>query len=137
MKKVLPFVFLVCLVCSEKHPEESLKCFKVSATAYNSLPYQTRPGTPSNIAAWGDTLGPGMKTIAISRDLLDSGLVRNARVLVEGFEGDTFLVVDKMHHRFRRRIDLYMGVDVEMAMEFGFQKRWICLIEDKSVGNEN
>jgi 3D (Asp-Asp-Asp) domain-containing protein len=137
MKKVLPFVFLVCLGCNEKHPEESLKCFKVSATAYNSLPYQTRPGTPGNIAAWGDTLEPGMKTIAISRDLLDSGLVRNARVLVEGFEGDTFLVMDKMHHRFRRRIDLYMGVDVEMAMEFGFQKRWICLIEDKSVGNEN
>lgn len=137
MKKVLPFVFLVCLGCSEEPQEVSLNCFKVSVTAYNSLPYQTRPGTPGNIAAWGDTLEPGMKCIAVSRDLLDSGLTKNARVLVEGFEGDTFLVLDKMHRRFRRRIDLYMGVDVKMAKEFGFQKRWICLIEDKSVGNEN
>jgi hypothetical protein len=30
-----------------------------------------------------------------------------------------------------------MGEDVKEAKEFGFQKRWICLIEDKSVGNEN
>jgi 3D (Asp-Asp-Asp) domain-containing protein len=137
MKIPIPLLILLCFSCSEDPPEGSLKCFKVSATAYNSLPYQTRLGSPGNIAAWGDTLKPGMKTIAISRDLLDSGLVHNARVLVEGFEGDTFLVMDKMHHRYRRRIDLYMGVDVEMAKEFGFQKRWICLIEDKSVGNEN
>jgi len=58
-------------------------------------------------------------------------------VLVEGFEGDTFLVKDKMHFRHRRKIDIYMGEDVNEAKEFGFQKRWICLIEDKSVGNEN
>lgn len=137
MKKILPLVLIVCLSCSEDPPAESLKCFKVSATAYNSLPYQTRPGTAGNIAAWGDTLEPGMKAIAISRDLLDSGLVENARVLIEGFEGDTFLVKDKMHFRHRRKIDIYMGRDVEKAKEFGFQKRWICLIEDKSVGNEN
>jgi len=136
MKKILPLIFLACLGCSDE-PEESLKCFKVSVTAYNSLPYQTRPGTAGNIAAWGDTLKPGMKAIAISRDLLDSGLVENARVLVEGFEGDTFLVKDKMHFRHRRKIDIYMGEDVNEAKEFGFQKRWICLIEDKSVGNEN
>ena len=113
-----------------------MNCFKVSATAYNSLPYQTRPGSSGNIAAWGDTLVPGMKCIAVSRDLLDSGLTRNARVLIEGFEGDTFLVKDKMNHRFRRRIDLYMGKDVQKAKEFGFQKKWICLLEDNSVGNE-
>ncbi|MEM9052394.1 MAG: hypothetical protein AAGC47_10115 [Bacteroidota bacterium] len=136
MKRVVFFIFILFVSC-EDQPEADLKCFKVSATAYNSLPYQTRPGTAGNIAAWGDTLIPGMKSIAISRDLLDSGLTKHTKVLIEGFEGDTFLVLDKMHHRFRRRIDLYMGVDVQKAKEFGFQKRWICLIQEESVGNEN
>lgn len=131
------FIFAILLFsCSTQTAEGELKCFKVAATAYNSLPYQTRPGTPGNIAAWGDTLKPGMKCIAVSRDLLDSGLTRYAKVLVEGFEGDTFLVMDKMNHRFRRRIDLYMGVDVKAAKEFGYQKRWICLIEESAVGND-
>lgn len=72
-----------------------------------------------------------MNAIAISRDLLDSGLVHNTRVLVEGFEGDTFLVKDKMHHRHRRKIDIYMGEDVKEARNFGYQKVWICLIEEE------
>jgi len=136
MKRILPILILLFASCSDEVKKEKLNCFKVSVTAYNSLPYQTRPGTPGNIAAWGDTLKPGMKSIAVSRDLLDSGLTKYARVLVEGFEGDTFLVRDKMHHRFRRRIDLYMGVDVKAAKEFGYQKRWICLIEEPAVGND-
>lgn len=41
---------------------------RVTATAYNSHSSQT-DSTP-NIAAWGDRLRPGMKAIAISRDLL-------------------------------------------------------------------
>lgn len=130
MKKVLPFVVLFLLGCDEEPLPERLNCFKVTLTAYNSLPYQTRPGTSGNIAAWGDTLKPGMKSIAVSRDLLDSGLTQYARVLVEGFEGDTFLVLDKMHYRHRRKIDLYFGVDVKAAKNFGRQKRWICLIEE-------
>jgi 3D (Asp-Asp-Asp) domain-containing protein len=131
MSKYLILSFLFFAACSPEPAEENLKCFKVSATAYNSLPYQTRPGSAGNIAAWGDTLKPGMNAIAISRDLLDSGLVHNTRVLVEGFEGDTFLVKDKMHHRHRRKIDIYMGEDVKEARNFGYQKVWICLIEEE------
>ncbi|MCH2213655.1 MAG: 3D domain-containing protein [Flavobacteriales bacterium] len=136
MKKAIFFTFILFVSC-EAEPHVDLKCFKVSATAYNSIPYQTRPGTLGNIAAWGDTLKPGMKSIAVSRDLLDSGLTKHSKVLIEGFQGDTFLVLDKMHYRFKRRIDLYMGLDVQKAKEFGFQKRWICLIQEESVGNEN
>lgn len=122
---------LLC-ACSIDPAEPEMTCHKLTATAYNSLPYQTRPGTPGNIAAWGDTLKPGMKSIAVSRDLIDSGYVYGGRVLIEGFEGDTFVIRDKMNYRFRKRIDIYMGVDVKKALNFGRQSKWVCLLEEQS-----
>jgi len=136
MIKKLIFICAFVAACEDAEKTIKLKCIKVSATAYNSLPYQTRLGSSGTIAAWGDTLRPGMKCIAVSRDLLDSGFTKNTKVLIEGFQGDTFLVLDKMHHRFKKRIDVYIGVDVQLAKQFGFQKRWICLIEEPAVGNE-
>lgn len=124
---LLPVVFFTA--CQEQATEQPLYCHKLVVTAYNSLPWQTRPDSEGNITAWGDTLVPGMKCIAVSRDLIDSGFVHGARVLIEGFEGDTFVVNDKMNRRFRKRIDLYMGVDVKAAKAFGRQKRWVCLLE--------
>jgi len=88
----------------------------VTATAYNSLGYQTE-GHPQ-ITAWGDTLEPGMNAIAVSRDLLKSGLNHNSKIKIEGFDG-IFLVKDKMHYRWRNRIDIYMGENVKKAREFG------------------
>lgn len=131
--RAIGIVLLILLyACSTPSDEPDMSCHKLTATAYNSLPYQTRPGTPGNIAAWGDTLEPGMKSIAVSRDLIDSGYVHGARVLIEGFEGDTFVVLDKMNYRFRRRIDIYMGVDVKKARNFGRQSKWVCLLEEAS-----
>ena len=46
----------------------------LTATAYNSVPEQTN--SQPNIAAWGDSLQPGMKVIAVSRDLLDLGAIK-------------------------------------------------------------
>ena len=51
---------------------EAAQSLKVTASAYNSMLGQT-DSTP-NIAAWGDTLKPGMKSIAVSRDLIKRGL---------------------------------------------------------------
>jgi hypothetical protein len=48
--------------------KETTTSLRVTATAYNSLPGQT-DNTP-DLAAWGDRLRPGMKAIAVSRDLL-------------------------------------------------------------------
>ena len=90
---------------------------EVTATAYNSHPSQT-DDTP-NVAAWGDRLHPGMRAIAVSRDLIPLGFVRGARVRVEGFPGRRFVVLDKMHYRWRRRIDIYMGNDIQAAREWG------------------
>jgi 3D (Asp-Asp-Asp) domain-containing protein len=88
----------------------------VVATAYNSLPGQTS-GDPS-LAAWGDRLEPGMKAIAVSPDLIALGLGRGTRVRIEGLSGE-YVVLDRMPSRWKGRIDLYMGEDVEAAREWG------------------
>ena len=90
---------------------------EVTASAYNSHPNQT-DATPY-VAAWGDRLKPGMRSIAVSRDLIPLGFVRGARVRIEGFPGRRFVVLDKMHYRWRRRIDIYMGDDLEAARKWG------------------
>jgi len=91
----------------------------VTATAYNSVPRQTR-GNPS-IAAWGDRLKPGMKAIAVSRDLLKLGLRHGTRVRIEGLSGE-YVVLDKMARRWTRKIDIYMGNDVKAARRWGRRK---------------
>jgi 3D (Asp-Asp-Asp) domain-containing protein len=96
--------------CRERHS------LVVTATAYNSVPSQT-DHLPTR-AAWGDELRPGMRVIAVSPDLLERGLDRGTRVHVEGLPG-TYRVLDKTHGRFRRRVDVYMGEDVERAREWG------------------
>jgi len=120
------FIFLLSFflfsMSSCRQPKQDAylwKTMEVTASAFNSVPGQT-DANPS-IAAWGDTLNPGMKCIAVSRDLLSIGLHHNSKVKIEGFEG-IFLVKDKMHFRWRNRIDIYMGTDVAAAREWGKKK---------------
>ena len=91
----------------------------VTASAYNSVRSQTQ-GNPS-IAAWGDRLKPGMKVIAVSRDLLKMGLKHNTKVKIEGLSG-YYLVKDKMNKRWSRKIDIYMGTDIKAARKWGKRK---------------
>ncbi len=93
---------------------------EVTATAYNSLAEQTH-AEHSDITAWGDTLEPGMKSIAVSRDLIKLGLTHNKKVKIEGFPG-VYTVLDKMNPRWSNRIDIYMGKNKERAIEWGRQK---------------
>lgn len=95
------------------------KTREVTVSAYNSTRAQT-DGQP-NIAAWGDTLKPGIKSIAVSRDLIPIGFEYNTQVKITGLEG-IYLVKDKMHYRWRNKIDVYMGLDVEKAREWGRKK---------------
>ncbi|MFH1912906.1 MAG: hypothetical protein ABIK45_01350 [Pseudomonadota bacterium] len=92
---------------------------RVTVTAYNSTPRQT-VGDPF-VAAWGDRLEPGMMSVAVSRDLLEMGLDHRTEVHIEGL-GGPYLVLDKMHHRFERRVDVYFGLDVAAARVFGRQE---------------
>lgn len=97
---------------------------EVTASAYNSVHWQTDTLDPS-VAAWGDTLRPGMKSIAVSRDLIKMGLTHNTMVKIDTFP-DTFLVKDKMHRRWKNRIDIYMGNNVKKARDWGRKKLMIC-----------
>ncbi|MBK6265455.1 3D domain-containing protein [Marivirga sp. S37H4] len=109
-----------CGVGEDQNARQTYDTLKVVATAYNSLEAQTTRGNAA-IAAWGDTLKPGMKVIAISRDLIDSGLAHNTEVLIEGLDG-TYIVKDKMNRRWTNKIDIYMGEDVTEARDWGRQK---------------
>ena len=131
-------VVLVSLVsflqCGGKQePEHAYQTMKVTATAYNSLPGQTL-GHPAE-AAWGDTLKPGMKVIAVSRDLIDSGLTYRTPVIIDGLPG-TYLVMDKMNRRWKRKIDIYMGTSRKDAFKWGRREvtiRWIPNKENKGI----
>lgn len=109
---------------AEPAPKHEWYGHEVVASAYNSVFWQTDSISPS-VAAWGDTLKPGMKSIAVSRDLIKMGLTHNTMVKIDTFP-DTFYVKDKMHRRWRNRIDIYMGKDVKKAREWGRKKLIIC-----------
>lgn len=114
------WILIFFVSCSPKADDAYVwKQLSVKATAYNSLSYQTS-SNPS-IAAWGDSLKPGMKCIAVSRDLIKLGLKHNTPVKIQGLEG-TYLVKDKMHQRKRMQIDIYMGIDVKMAKKWGVKR---------------
>ncbi len=102
---------------------------EVTATAYTSNANET-DSTPS-LAAWGDTLSPGMKTIAVSRDLIKMGLGHGVEVSIEGFEGK-YKVLDKMNKRWKRKIDIYMGKDTKKAKEWGKRKVTIHWVNEPS-----
>jgi 3D (Asp-Asp-Asp) domain-containing protein len=96
------------------------KRLHVTATAYTSHVGQT-DSTP-NIAAWGDRLRPGMKVIAVSRDLLHQyGLKHKQKVRIKGLKGE-YLVLDKMNKRWRKKIDIYMGMNKRKAFSWGRRK---------------
>ncbi len=115
-------MIIIAIPCFS-HSEET-RSLKVTATAYNSLPGQTQ-GDP-RLTAWGETLKSGMQAIAVSRDLIRMGLTHGVKVKIEGFPG-TYAVMDKLHKRWKLRIDIYMGNDVKAAKQFGKRKvtiRW-------------
>jgi 3D (Asp-Asp-Asp) domain-containing protein len=92
---------------------------RVKASAYNSTVAQT--DSNPNEGAWGDTIIPGMQVIAVSRDLQKLGLGHRVEVRIEGLPG-TWRVLDRTASRHRNRIDIYMGTDVQAALEWGIRE---------------
>ncbi|HIO91718.1 MAG TPA: hypothetical protein EYG68_02605 [Leucothrix mucor] len=100
-----------------KETPQELKVLEVVATAYTSHAAQT-DSTPT-IAAWGDRLKPSTKAIAVSRDLLtEYGLKHRSKVRIKGLSGE-YLVLDKMNKRWRKKIDIYMGMNRKAAFKWG------------------
>ena len=113
-----------CATLRREGPSKKEREVTVTAYAYNSTKAQT-DGRPRETAS-GHNLEPGMKAIAVSPDLEDLGLTFGTKVHIEGLEG-TWTVLDRMHSRNRRAIDIYMGVDVAAARRWGKRKvtvRW-------------
>ncbi len=107
-------------VASANRNKAYSKRLHVTATAYTSHVNQT-DSTP-NIAAWGDRLYPGMKSIAVSRDLLKVyGLKHGQKVRIKGLKGE-YAVLDKMNKRWTKKIDIYMGMDKRKAFKWGRRK---------------
>jgi len=134
-KCLIILLFIVSFNCKSRIEEEcASKKIKVIATAYNSLAYQTNANP--HITAFGDSLIPGLRYIAVSRDLLDSGLIHNTKVKIEGFDS-LFIVKDKMNKRWRQRIDIYMGTDVKKAKKWGKKKVNIeyCIQTEDAIPN--
>ena len=113
--------FSSCKKMAENFEEpEVWDSLMVTASAFNSTQAQTGTGNP-NITAWGDTIEPGMKIIAVSHDLIAKGLDHNTEVIIEGEEG-IYIVKDKMHSRWKNKVDIYMGENINKARNFGRKK---------------
>lgn len=112
-------MMLLVLTISASESKKEIKTLEVLATAYNSVPEQT-DDTPFE-AAWGDVLQPDVKSIAVSRDLLDMGLTQYSKVKITGLPGE-YVVLDKMNSRWEKKIDIYMGTDIDEALEWGVKK---------------
>ncbi|MFC4029679.1 hypothetical protein ACFOS1_19840 [Zunongwangia endophytica] len=128
IKRCFQFLFLslVLFACNSSDKKitdksaENWDTLKVTVSAFNSVQYQTA-GSDPNLAAWGDTLKPGMNAVAISRDLLRLGISHNDEIKIAGLDS-VFVVKDKMHYRWKNRVDIYMGNDIKKAKNFGKKK---------------
>jgi 3D (Asp-Asp-Asp) domain-containing protein len=117
--------------CKNDKEEKILVTLEVTATAYNSVESQTKKGN-IGLAAWGDTLVPGEKAIAVSRDLIKMGLSHKDSVKIEGLDGN-YVVKDKMNKRWEKKIDVYMGLDEDAARDWGKKNVTIHYYEEDST----
>ncbi|MFW5487165.1 MAG: 3D domain-containing protein [Desulfovibrio sp.] len=127
LRKVVPYaIFCTFLLVGCSEPSENqtssqkyeVQTLKVMSTGYTSSPEETTPEGGPFTTAWGDTLEPGMKAIAVSHDLIPMGLTHKTRVKILGLKGE-YKVLDKMNRRWTQKIDIYFGLDKEAAKEWG------------------
>jgi len=77
-------------------------------------------------------LRPGVKVIAVSRDLKKLGLDCGTEVRIEGMKGP-YRVADVTAKRHRNLIDIYMGRDVKAARQWGVQQVEIAWTRDDEL----
>lgn len=91
------------------------KSVRVKALAYTGCSVKSKR-TPRG--AWGDALSRDVKAVAVSTDLLDMGLDRGDVISIEGLPGK-FKVLDVMHGRHDKTIDIFYGDDRCGATQWG------------------
>jgi len=98
------------------------KTLRVKAMAYTACAVgkkkKSKPVRRATRGAWGDELTPGIKAVAVSPDLLDMGLEHGDVIAIEGLPGQ-YKVLDVMHGRHDRSIDIFYGDDACGAIEWG------------------
>jgi 3D (Asp-Asp-Asp) domain-containing protein len=95
------------------------KTLRVKALAYTGCSAKKSKRAPRSIrGAWGDPLTPDVKAVAVSPDLLEMGLDHGDTIRIEGLPGE-YKVLDVMHGRHAKAIDIYYGDDQCGAMEWG------------------
>lgn len=92
------------------------KALRVKAMAYTGCLPKKSKRTPRG--AWGDPLTRDVKAVAVSPDLLEMGLDRGDVITIEGLPGK-YKVLDVMHTRHDRSIDIFYGDDQCGALQWG------------------
>ena len=124
---MLSFLFIGCkqqtptqtVPKAQEIPTPKKNVLTVTASAYTSCKRET-DSTPF-LAAWNNRLKPGVKSIAVSRDLLNLGLTNGTKVKISGLKGH-YVVLDKMNKRWKKKIDIYMGCNIKRARKWGKRK---------------
>lgn len=118
MKKL--FITTLLLV-NTAFASDKMTTLEVAATAYTSHKNQT-DSTPY-LAAWNNILHPNKKSIAVSRDLISKYGLTNGKSVKISVDGvalpGKYKVLDKMHPRWKNKIDIYFGNDRNKALKFG------------------
>jgi len=79
------FIFLFWSSCETPLEDRYIwKSLEVTTIAYNSERSQTLGN--QIISAWGDSLKSGIRSIAVSRNIIALGLKHNTPVKIEGFD---------------------------------------------------
>lgn len=112
----VPFLLTGCGQSGDQKNAQT-RTATVTASSYTMAEDETKKGNVG-LTAWGDQLKPGMKAIAVSRDLIPKGLTHNTKVKIEGLRG-TYRVLDKMNKRWTHKIDIFMGTNKAKAKEWG------------------
>lgn len=86
------------------------KTLRVRAMAYTGC--SARKGSAPRVVrgAWGDRLTSEVKAVAVSPDLLKLGIEYGNTIQIEGLPGE-YKVLDLMHGRHAKAIDIYYGDD--------------------------
>lgn len=111
------------IISTQKSIEKGNKYGKIHITAYNSEPGQT-DDSPC-ITANGYNLCKNGKEDSIAANFLPFG----TKVRIPELFGDrVFVVRDRMHHRFTKRVDVWMAKR-DKAIKFGIKSANIEIVE--------
>lgn len=114
---------------SARQKTSGTRALTVTATAYTARPEETNENPW--LSACGVQLKETDKVIAVSRDLESSGLTCGTRITISTFDDQIFTVQDRTAARWKNKIDIFMGSNLQKALEWGKRKVTIQIVDDQ------